>query len=94
MRTLLNEVLPPHCSCEPALSAREPEMPAQRTFLQNPVLTRLDDLVEVGLGGTVMATPGAVAEKANLAPGRGMAFESRGVSGPSLTQFQEAAAVV
>jgi hypothetical protein len=72
MRTLLNESLPPHAPDEPALSPSESATPALRTFPQNAVLGNLDNLVEVGLGGAVIATPGARAEQAKRAPERGM----------------------
>ena len=72
MRTLLNESLPPRTADEPTASPSEPAAPALRTFSQNAVLATLDNLVEVGLGGTVIATPGAGAEPANPALERGM----------------------
>jgi hypothetical protein len=71
MRTLLNESLPPICTDEPTFSLPE------RTFPQKAVLTSKDDLVEVGLDGTVIATPGAEAEQA-LALERGMASSMPG----------------
>ena len=67
MRTLLDESLPPQCADEQLFSPLEPATPAQRTFLQNPVLVNLDDLTEVGLGETVIATPSAGAEQAKPA---------------------------
>jgi hypothetical protein len=63
MRTLLNESLPPRAVDEQTLSF-EPPTSARRTFSQDAVLGNLDNLVEVGLGGTVIATPGAGADQA------------------------------
>jgi hypothetical protein len=74
MRTLLNECLPPHATQEPTFSSPEQTNPAQRIFSENAVL--IDNtaaLLEVGLDGTVIATPGAQANPADSAPGRGVA---------------------
>ena len=71
MRTLLNEVLPPQCGNEYWFSRAEP---SQRTFSEPAVLTSLDDLSEVGVGGAVMATPSAGAEPAKPALERGVAL--------------------
>jgi hypothetical protein len=72
MRTLLNESLPPRAADEQILSPSESATPALRTFSQNAVLSNLDNLVEVGLGGTVIATPSARAEQTQPALERGM----------------------
>jgi len=74
MRTLLDEALPPYCSNEETFSAPESKTP--RTFSEDAVLAHLDNLVEVGLGGIVMATPGAGAKEAKPALGRGMALSA------------------
>ena len=74
MRTLLDESLPPQCIDEPMFSPAEPATPAERTFSQNAVLVSLDDLAEVGLGVTVIATPSAGAEQAKPALERGVAI--------------------
>jgi hypothetical protein len=66
MRTLLNESFPPNCMDEPTFSAAEPA----RIFSHSAVLSKLDDLVEVGVGETVMATSGA----SHDALERGVAF--------------------
>jgi len=55
-------------------SRPKPAISGQRTFSQNAVLAHLDDLTEVGLGNTVMATPSAGAEQAKPALGRGVAI--------------------
>jgi predicted dehydrogenase len=60
-----------------ALSCASPESgnQAARTFPQAAVLISLDDLMEVGVDGIVIATPGALpAEQAFAAPERGMAI--------------------
>jgi hypothetical protein len=70
MRTLLNESLPPGYHDESTISSRETIERLPRTFSQNAVLSpEVADLAEVGVGGTVMATPGAE----NNAPARGLA---------------------
>lgn len=77
MRTLLNECLPPNATQESALSLPEQMSLAQRIFSENAVLTDNTAALEVGLGGTVIATPGAQANPANSAPGRGVASVPR-----------------
>ena len=72
MRTLLNESLPPHVAGERTVSPCEPATSTHRTFSQNAVLVNLDNLVEVGLDGTVIAAPGAGAEQGGPALERGM----------------------
>jgi hypothetical protein len=97
MRTLLNESLPPHCSSEQTFSSPESVAPKPRTFLQNAVLDSRVDLVEVGLDGTVIATPSAMdAEQAYPALERGRATSAMPDSNtcPELTEPQEAARVV
>ena len=102
MRTLLDESIPPYSSEEQTFLSPEPETRARRIFSPNPVLTRSDDLVEVGLGGTVKATPGAGAEQAKPALARGVASsETRQGSSngmeharPSRTRSKEAAPAV
>ena len=75
MRTLLDESYPPTCMEEQPFSTPEPREPAPRIFSQSAVLANLDNLVEVGVGGTVMATPSAShADPADGALGRGVAF--------------------
>jgi len=74
MRTLLNESLPPDYHNEPAFYSSEPKKRFRRIFSQNAVLsTNVADLAEVGVDGTVIATPGADTDPAIDAPGRGMA---------------------
>jgi hypothetical protein len=91
MRTLLNESLPPHAAGEPAFSGAESVTPALRTFSQNPVLDNLDNLVEVGLGGAVIATPGAGAGQAHPAPERGRTLsETPGHAEPVRPAFPNA----
>jgi hypothetical protein len=67
MRTLLNESFPPNCMDEPMFF---PPEPAARIFSQGAVLGKLDDLVEVVVGETVMATSSA----SHHALERGVAF--------------------
>ena len=77
MRTLLDESFPPTCIEDQTFSSPEPREQVARIFSQSAVLAKVDNLVEVGVGGTVIATPGAShADLANDAPGRGMAFSS------------------
>lgn len=79
MRTLLDESLPPQCRDEQVFLPPKREISAPRIFSQKPVLRSLDDLVEVGVGGAVMAAPGADAEEAEPAPARGMANFQEGL---------------
>jgi hypothetical protein len=80
MRTLLNEALPPHFDDAPAFSRPQKIQPSQRTFSENVVLfTNEPNLVEVGVDGTVIATPGAGADPAINAPGRGLTTLRAGV---------------
>jgi hypothetical protein len=73
MRTLLNESLPPHFNNEPAYSPPETIRPSLRTFSENTVLsTNEASLMEVGVDGTVIATPDAGADLANTVPERGL----------------------
>jgi hypothetical protein len=84
MRTLLNECLPPLAAGEQMVSPSGSPMLA-RTFPQNAVLGNLDNLVEVGQGGTVMATPGTGAEQAKPALERGLMIpETRAETEPVL----------
>ncbi len=69
MRTLLNVAIPPHYIDKQTIS---PPEPVPRTFSQNAVLDNLDDLVEVELDGTVIATPGAGTQEAKPALARGV----------------------
>jgi hypothetical protein len=96
MRTLLNESLPPRAPDEQTLSPSESARSVQRTFSQNAVLGNLDNLVEVGLGGTVIATPGAGAEQAQPAPERGMTISETPADTESFrpTPAPEAAPIV
>ena len=74
MRTLLNECLPPNLTADPTISLPEQIGQSPRTFSENAVLAaKTADLLGVGLDGTVIATPGARADQANSAPGRGVA---------------------
>ena len=74
MRTVLAESRPPGSSdnqtiCRPKLAEE-----TARTFPRAAVLTTLDDLMEVGVEGIVIATPSALhAEEANAALERGKA---------------------
>jgi len=78
MRTLLNECLPPNSTGAPTFSSPEQIAQPRRTFSENAVLVAdTANLQEVGLDGTVIATPGARANQANSAPGRGVASLSR-----------------
>jgi hypothetical protein len=65
MRTLLNESFPPNY--EPMFFRPEPA----RIFSQGAVLGKLDDLVEVGVGETVMTTSSALHDALE----RGVAFK-------------------
>lgn len=82
MRTFLNESFPPQCVdkrtvSSPAEGLPEAAVQNERTFLQTAVLASVDDLVEVGVGGTVIAAPSALhAKEAIAALGRGVAFSS------------------
>jgi hypothetical protein len=68
MRTLLNESLPPHFNEETPFSQPQKIQATRRIFSENSVLSTSEpNLVEVGVDGTVIATPGADA------PGRGVA---------------------
>ena len=65
MRTLLTDSFPPQCMDEQTVShgadaAVEPTGKMARTFPQSAVLISVDDLVEVGVDGTVIATPSAL----------------------------------
>jgi len=65
MRTLLTDSFPPQSMNEPGFSAeREPAaaLPVKvaRTFRPAAVLASERDLMEVGVDGTAMATPGAL----------------------------------
>ena len=74
MRTLLNECLPPNLTADPTISLPEQIGQSPRTFSKDAVLTaNTAHLLEVGLDGTVIATPGARADQANSALGRGVA---------------------
>ncbi len=74
MRTLLNEALPPHLNDDPAFSRPQKIRSLRRIFSKNAVLSPNEpDLTEVGVDGTVAARPGASADSAPSAPGRGMA---------------------
>lgn len=74
MRTLLNQSCPPeYTSLQNFSAAAETAPETARTFPLAAVLASKDDLVEVGVDGTVIATPGARANQANSAPGRGVA---------------------
>jgi hypothetical protein len=74
MRTLLDESLPPNCMDEQNFSPPQPETQEARTFPQTAVLATLDDLVEVGVGRTVIVTPGvSSARQANDTLERDMA---------------------
>jgi hypothetical protein len=74
MRTLLNESLPPHFNDETPFSQPQKIQPSRRIFSENAVLSPSEpNLMEVGVDGTVMATPGAGADSAPSAPGRGVA---------------------
>ncbi|HXT12204.1 MAG TPA: hypothetical protein VN873_11630 [Candidatus Angelobacter sp.] len=78
MRTLLDESIPPHCLPEQNLSGVKKN---ERTFLETAVLTRLSNLLEVGLDGTAMATPNeSRGEAAKIAFGRGLADSGTGDS--------------
>jgi hypothetical protein len=84
MRTLLNESLPPDYHSEAAFSPSEAIIRSRRIFSQNVVLSsKATDLAEVGVGGTVMTTPGADADSANSALERGMAPSCASVEQPS-----------
>jgi hypothetical protein len=72
MRTLLDEAFPPNCTDEPGFSSPGSAKQLERTFSQNAVLAKVNDLVEVGVGRTVIAAPSV----SNDALGRGMAFPS------------------
>jgi hypothetical protein len=77
MRTLLDASFPPTCMEDQTFSSPEPRQQAARIFSQSVVLAKVDNLVEVGVGGTVIATPGAShADPANDALERGVAFSS------------------
>ena len=78
MRTLLNESLPPNSTAAPSFSLPEQIGQPPRTFSENAVLAdNTADLQEVGLGGAVIARPGARANQAKSAPGRGVAPASK-----------------
>jgi hypothetical protein len=64
MRTLLTDSFPPQGMDEPGFSVEleppaEPAAKAARTFPSAAVLASEKDLMEVGVDGTAMATPGA-----------------------------------
>lgn len=68
MRTLLNEVLPPHFNeFSPSQSFKRPS----RIFSETAVLST-NEPMEVGVDRTVIATPGVCADPANNAPDRGL----------------------
>jgi hypothetical protein len=74
MRTLLNECLPPTTAGASAASPSQEFGQPQRIFSENAVLdVDTADSQEVGLGGTMIATPGASANQAASVPGRGAA---------------------
>jgi hypothetical protein len=72
MRTLLNEALPPHLNDEPALSRPQKFKPLPRIFSKSVVLSNSEPM-EVGMDGAIIATPGACANLAKNASGRGNA---------------------
>jgi hypothetical protein len=81
MRTLLTDIFPPQSVNEQTFSPREEpsQSPgdASRTFSPTAVLTSMDDLLEVGVDGTAIATPGALAaEQAAPALERGVVMTS------------------
>jgi hypothetical protein len=83
MRTLLDASIPPTCMEEPTFSPPESGAQTARIFSQSAVLAKMNNLVEVGVGGTVIATPGASqADLANDAPERGVVFSSADVEQP------------
>ncbi len=67
MRTLLTESRPPGQAEEKTLLRSEAGLLHERTFSEEPVLASPDDLLEVGVEGMVVATPGA----SNIALERG-----------------------
>ena len=70
---------------EQTFSPPEPRERVARIFSQSAVLAKVDNLVEVGAGGTVIATPSAShADPANDALVRGVAFSS-----PDVEQSKE-----
>ena len=76
MRTLLNEPCPPESTGQSSFSpAAETAPETARTFPLAAVLASKDDLVEVGVDGTIVATPGALlAEEAGDGLERGAVF--------------------
>lgn len=88
MRTLLNQSCPPeYTSLQNFSAAAETAPETARTFPLAAVLASKDDLVEVGVDGTVIATPGASAEMTGGAPERGVASFSPGHSWPDDFSF-------
>jgi hypothetical protein len=83
MRTLLDASFPPTCMEEATFSPPERQEQAPRIFSQSVVLAKVDNLVEVGVGGTVIATPSAShADPADDALDRGGAFSSADIEQP------------
>ncbi|HEY2083283.1 MAG TPA: hypothetical protein VGI88_10895 [Verrucomicrobiae bacterium] len=81
MRTLLTDLFPPQSVNEQTFFPRaEPSQSvgnASRTFSPTAVLASVDDLLEVGVDGTAIAAPGALAaEEAAPALERGVAMTS------------------
>src|SRR6185312_8071782 len=74
MRTLLNESLPPTFDGDHSFSLAQKIPRLRRIFSENSVLaTNEPILMEVGVDGTVTATPDAHAPAANSASERGLA---------------------
>jgi len=74
MRTLLNESLPPTFDGDHSFSLAQKIQRLRRIFSENSVFTTNKPiLTEVGVDGTVIATPDAHAQAANSASGRGLA---------------------
>jgi hypothetical protein len=68
MRTLLTDLFPPQYRNQQTVpggaeGSAKPAARKARIFPQTAVLLSVDDLVEVGVDGTVIATPGALAAK-------------------------------
>ena len=81
MRTLLTDLFPPQSVNEQTFSPRtEPSQSvgnALRIFSPTAVLASVDDLLEVGVDGTAIAAPGALAaDEAAPALERGLALTS------------------